>query len=621
MILKQLPTMIGELNKLGIALKSLEAINIGTVGVNTGNIDAFRTSLKGLSIEQSVFALASKGATDEQIRQILVTNESKRADVEATIAKAGLTTTTKALTQSEMVELATKSGVAKAEAESLLSKIGITATEQGQIAVKHQVALATLEQAVANGTLTSAESAQIATMLGLNAAETTNIGITNVLTASFAKLWAVITAHPIGAILTAIGAVAVGTIAYVNKVNKDAEKAVREAHENAETALNDIKNELSDTKSELQSVNSELETTKSNLQDLASIGSPTLAEQNEINKLSTANAQLETQKTLLENNLKLKQRAAALDAKSLLGTEVEMEYSDILDNSSITSHSESYSYAVHARYEASNLKNAYNIYMKALEDGDAKKQKLAQELIDASAGDSAELTSSLMEIVKSFQYDDGTIIEGYEDLYNEYKGYIYNLQSLTNPDTFIEIAKTVTNGTNVDYEKAIADAYAMVYDGDFDIDKLNKDFVDTLANAGIDESTISYIFKKKQEEYQLVIDKINGKYNSDNVSSTYWDASGNIHHNTEEETKQKADIEKINEELNDYAKNNPIEFQLITSYDENFALLDKYIQEEKTKAENNADYVGDYVSNAIAKIYDEAEVQSSIFNNETPISC
>ena len=82
----------------------------------------------------------------------------------------------------------------------------------------------------------------------------------------------------------------------------------------------------------------------------------------------------------------------------------------------------------------------------------------------------------------------------------------------------------------------------------------------------------------------------------------------------QEESKKKADIEKINEELNDYAKNNPIEFQLITSYDENFALLDKYIQEEKTKYENNNDYVGDYVSNAIERIYNEAKVQSSTLN-------
>lgn len=618
--------MIGDLNKLGIVLKSLDVIKIGTVGVNVANVETYRTALKGLSIEQSVFALASKGATEEQIRQILIINEATAKDVEAAIAKAGLTTATKALTQAEMLEIATKNGVAKAEAEELLKKIGITATEEGQVAVKKQVTLAMLEQAVASGNLTAAESTQIATMLGLNAIETTNIGITNVLTASFAKLWAVITAHPTGAILTAIGAVAVGTIAYINKTNKDAKKALVEAHETAQQALEDTKTSLSDDKSELQSVNSELETTKRKIQEISSIGAPTLVEQNELSKLSTSNAQLEIQRTLLENNIKLKQKSAALDAKELLGTQVEMEYADILDNSSITSSKESYTYADHAKYQASNLKNAYNIYMKALEEGNVRRQELAQELIDASAGDTAELTSELLEIVESFKYDDGTIIEGYEELYNKYMGMIYNLQSLTNPGTFLDIAKSVTVGTDIDYEKAISEAYALAYDGNFDVAKLNQDFVKVLADAGIDESTIYYIFSLKQKEYQLLVDKINDKYKvsevPDKVRQDYWDGNGNIHSeyvDVDEETKNRIEeINIINQYLNDYAKENPIEFQLITSYDEGFALLDKYIEEEKKKAENNTDYIGDYITNAIARIYDEAKVQSSTLNIENP---
>lgn len=611
---KQLPTMISDLNKLGIALKSLSTMKIGTVGVNTANIEAYRTALKGLSVEQSVFALASEGATEEQIRQILVTNQATAEDVEAAMAKAGFTTATQALTQAEMVEVATKTGVSKATAEELLSKIGITATETGQIPVKKQVTFAMLEQAVANGTLTKSEASQITTMLGLNAAETTNIGITNVLTASFTKLWAVITAHPIATILTAIGAVAVGTIAYINKTNKEAEDALVKAHENAKQALEDTKSSLSDDKSELQSVNSELETTKERLKEISSIGTPTLTEQNELTKLSTANAQLEAQQTLLENNIKLKQRSAALDAKELLGTQVQMEYLNILDSSSIESHNESYTYKEHAKYQASNLKNAYNIYMKALRDGDTKKQALAQELIYASAGDSAVLTSELLEIVESFKYDDGTIIEGYEDLYSEYMGMIYNLQSLTSPDTFLEIAKSVTARTDIDYEKAISDAYKLAYEGNFDVTSLNQDFVKALADAGIDESTIDYIFSFKQQEYQLLVDKINSKYDSSKVQYTHWDGKGNMYHDYTKEESAKADVEKINQELSKYARESPIEFQLISSYDENFALLDKYIEEEKTKAENSAYYVGDYVKNAIQRIYSEA------FNNETYIS-
>lgn len=591
--------MISELNKLGIALKALDGMNLATVGVNTANLDVFRYAIKGLSTEQAVFTLASKGATEEQIRQILITKQSEAADVEAALAKAGLTTATSALTQAEMVELATKTGIAKADAEALLSKIGITAAEEGQVAVKHQVTMAMLEQAVANGALTSAESAQIATMLGLNAAETANIGITNILTGAVAKLWAVITAHPIGAILTAVGAIAVGVIAYINKSNKEAQKAIVETHEKAQQSLDDTKTALSDDKSELESVNSELDSTKQKIQDIASQGTITLTEQNELDKLSTANTQLETQKSLLENNIKLKQKSAALDAKNLLGTQVEMNYSDIQNGKDIVSHKESYTYAEHAEYEASNLKNAYNIYMSALKDGDAEKQKLAQELIDAAGGDAAELTSSLLEIVESFKYDDGTIIEGYEDLYNQYMGLIYNLQSLTNPEMFLDIAKQATEGTNVDYEKAISDGYAMAYDGEFDIDTLNQDFVKALADNGIDKSTIEYIFKLKQQEYQSVVDKIDSKYkvateipDTVMVKQDTWNTDGSmtseyVEIDVDEETKKHImEVNKINQTLNDYAKENPIEFELLTSYDENFTELDKIIEEERLKADN-----------------------------------
>lgn len=600
MIFKQLPTAISDLNKLGIALKSLDTMNIGAVGVNTANLESYRTALKGLSIEQSVFALASKGATEEQIRQILVTNQATASEVEAAMAKAGLTTATKALTQAEMVEMATKNGVAKTEAEALLRKIGITATEESQVVVKKQVTRAMLEQAVTSGILTTAEASQIANMLALNATEAANIGITNVLTASFTKLFAVINAHPIGAILIAVGAVAVGTIAYINKVNKDAKKALVEAHENAEKALEDTKTSLSDDKSELQSINSELEQTKDKIEEISSIGTPTLTEQNELDKLSTANAQLETQKSLLENNIKLKQKAAALDAKELLGTQVEMEYSDILDNSSIVSKNESYTYKEHAKYQAHRLQNAYGIYMTALDKGDVKRQKLAQELITASSGNVAEYVSELLEIIETFKYDDGTIIEGYEDIYNEYMGMIYNLQSLTNPDTFLDIAKSITDGTDIDYEKAISEAYALAYEGNFDIDKLNQDFVKALVDAGIDESTISYIFRLKQKEYQLLVDKINNKYRVqdpdkikqdylvDNGDGTAYIYSG--YRDTDEEEKNRIEeINTINQSLNDYAKENPVEFQLVASYDEGFTLLDKYIEEEKEKVENEAE--------------------------------
>lgn len=623
MAFKQLPTMISELNKLGGAIQAIDTLNIGTVGVNTGNLDAFRSAIKGLSTEQAVFALASKGATEEQIRQILITKQSETADIEAALAKAGLTTATVALNGQEVIELAQRKGLTAERAKEIASNLGLIATEEGQVISKKQLTVATLKQA-------GATDAEIASILGLNAAETANIGITNILTGAVAKLWAVITAHPIGAILTAVGAVAVGVIAYINKSNKEAQKAIVETHEKAQQALDDTKTALSDDKSELESVNSELDSTKQKIQDIASQGTITLTEQNELDKLSTANTQLETQKSLLENNIKLKQKAAALDAKDLLNTQIDMDYSETQDQSSIIKKTESFTYADHAKNTASNLQFAYDEYFHALQTDNENQIAAYQKLIESIGGDASNVTSSILDIIESFKYDDGTIVEGYEDIYNQYMGLVYNLQSLTNPDVFLDISKQITSGTNIDYEQAIADGYALAYDGNFDINKLNQDFVEALVDSGIDKSTIEYIFKLKQEEYQSVIDKINVKYNPDNVlKPTYLTENGHI--DTAEETKQKdldnrnyeqqkKYVQDVNDELTQYAKDHPIEFQLVSSYDEKFLILDKYLTEEKAKAEQDTDYVGNYIDNAIKRVYDEAKSIQSDLDDQLPIS-
>ena len=293
MIFKQLPTMISDLNKLGIALKSLDAMKIGTVGVDAANIEAYRTALKGLSVEQSVFALASKGATEEQIRQILVTDQAKLKDVEAAMAKAGLTTATKALNAEELIALATKKGISAERAKEIASALGLIATEKGQVVSKKQLTVATLQQV-------GATDAEITAILGLNAAETANIGITNVLTASFAKLWAVITAHPIGAILTAIGVVAVSAVAAYNKWG--------DTLENTKEKLSDLKSECQEIVSDLQAVNSELETTQQRLEELEGKDTLTFTEKEEYDNLVKINNELQRKIDLLELEEKNKRK-------------------------------------------------------------------------------------------------------------------------------------------------------------------------------------------------------------------------------------------------------------------------------------------------------------------------
>ena len=210
-ILKQLPTIINNLNKLRSSLKILDTMNVRIVGLNVGNIQAYQSAIKGLSAEQAVFALATKGANAAQIEEIMTTETATlvkgtytQADVQAAMAKHGLATA---------------------------SVLGLTTAENGSLVSKKVLNAEMVKQQLKSIGIVGATQAQIMSTLGLATAETGAVAGTNLLTASFAKLWAVISAHPIGALITAVGALAVGVVSAVNASNKAKEEARQTAIE------------------------------------------------------------------------------------------------------------------------------------------------------------------------------------------------------------------------------------------------------------------------------------------------------------------------------------------------------------------------------------------------------
>ena len=231
-ILKQLPTIINDLNKLGSSLKILDTMNVGTVGLNVGNIQAYQSAIKGLSAEQAVFALATKGANAAQIEEIMTTETATlvkgtytQADVQAAMAKHGLATASAILTVEQQKEI-TNSGLLSAEKMAeMASVLGLTTAENGSLVSKKALNAEMVKQQLESIGIVGATQAQIMSILGLATAETGAVAGTNLLTASFAKLWTVISAHPIGAIITAIGTLAVGVVSAVNASNKAKEEA------------------------------------------------------------------------------------------------------------------------------------------------------------------------------------------------------------------------------------------------------------------------------------------------------------------------------------------------------------------------------------------------------------
>lgn len=235
---KQLPTIMNDLNLLGGSLNALTAMNIGPFYVNEGNIQAYQSAIKGLSSEQAVFALATKGANAAQIEEIMTTETAAlakgaytQADIQAALVKNGLAAASGMLSVSQQKELIQSGLLTSEKLAEIAVTLGLTTAENGSLVSKKALNRETTKQQLEAIGVVGTTQSQILSMLGLTTAEGGAVAGTNLLTASFAKLWAAISAHPIGAVITAVGALAVGIVAATSATNKAREETRQAAFE------------------------------------------------------------------------------------------------------------------------------------------------------------------------------------------------------------------------------------------------------------------------------------------------------------------------------------------------------------------------------------------------------
>ncbi len=230
-IFKQLPTIINDLNLLGGSLNALSTMNIGAFEVNEGNIQAYQSAIKGLSSEQAVFALATKGANAAQIEEIMTTETAAlakgaytQADIQAALVKNGLAAASGMLSVSQQKELVQSGLLTSEKLAEVAATLGLATAENGSLISKEALNAEMVKQQLESIGVVGAAQSQILTMLGLTTAEGGAVAGTNLLTASFSKLWTAISAHPIGAFITAVGALAVGIVAATSAANKAREE-------------------------------------------------------------------------------------------------------------------------------------------------------------------------------------------------------------------------------------------------------------------------------------------------------------------------------------------------------------------------------------------------------------
>lgn len=468
--------------------------------------------------------------------------------------------------------------------------------------------------------VTTAELAQVTSTNALNASQKSatisTVGFGTAIKGLGASIKTLALAHPIMTAIAAVGAT-IGIVDLLTESYEEYAEKQDEIREKTNQTLSDSSSEYENLKSELESVNNELGETANRMKELANQESLTFTEQTELNKLITTNNELKTQKELLENNLKLKQRDRAYDAKDVLQTEGTYTYAMVgyKEGEYVVADSSEYDNAV-GTYE-DQAKKYIELIQNAKTDIDNSEKFLlenqdklttedynkeldnitrAKEVLDRNKANASTLISTIQDNLSYLTDDNGKPLEGFEDIYNSYNKVLNNLQSSIDTSNFMSIVKNVGNSNGLDIDSIIEEIYRESFynhgTGEkVDLSKINSDLFNNLLESGLTEDVIMADIQEVQESFDIAYDTVLDKYKSKGTDFRH--------------------------SIDNYIRENPIDFQMMYSYDENFTLLDKYIEAEKKKAENTTDYVGDYVINALGCVYKEVKAQVDNSNNFT----
>jgi len=334
-----------------------------------------------------------------------------------------------------------------------------------------------------------------------------------------------------------------------------------EAISKATEKLDKSVSELQSSESELSSLNSQIKKIDDDIASIQAKGTLTLSDQGDIDRLARTKSLLESQQRILETNIKLQRESAAINAKDVLNTGYTGKTYSLEDNGKVVANEETNaSYKDWAEYYQNDYtQQGYNQYVNAIREGNEKDQLKWKEVVDKNTVEITEYINTLYEVLASFQDSEGNIIAGYEDIYEEYVGYINNLQSMIDPNNFNQLLTDWSNDESLDYDfagefnKVVEDMYNME---EFDFNKLksmNEEFFAKLEEQGIDDDTLNAILNYKRAIYDSTLKGINDKYNPENIpeiGGTYYDSEGNIHKIQAEES----EVDRERQKLSDWGK-------------------------------------------------------------------
>lgn len=261
MMFKQLPTMISNISQLGDAANKLKAINFSVVGLNSGNIDAYRNAVSLLSKEQATLLLSSKGLNQAQIDLILSNKEVTASEIAEATATASIVKSKALLTAEQQKQLLTSGAITSEKLAEIAATLGLETAENGSLVAKKALNVETVKQQLTSMGIVGSTQAQIVSMLGLTTAETGAATAGNVLTGVMTRLSLAMSANPIGALVTVIG-LAITAIWGLSKAFDALTDSAEEIDERVDSLIdkyNEAKNKADENANTVESLASEYE--------------------------------------------------------------------------------------------------------------------------------------------------------------------------------------------------------------------------------------------------------------------------------------------------------------------------------------------------------------------------
>lgn len=287
MIFKTLPSIISSINQLGEASNKLKTINFSMVGLNAGNLDAYRNAISGISKEQAALLLSTQGLNQAQIDLVLSNEKVTASEITEAATLDGVAKKKSILTVEQQKQLVSSQALTTEKLAEISATLGLETAENGSLISKKSLNAEMVKQQLESIGVVGSTQAQIMNMLGLTTAETSAATASNVLSGAMAKLSLAMSTNPIGALITVIG-IAVVSVYGLTKafdVLTDSAEEIDERVDDLISKYNDLKTTADNNASTVESLADEYESLSKGVNDLGenvSLTSEEYARYNEI---------------------------------------------------------------------------------------------------------------------------------------------------------------------------------------------------------------------------------------------------------------------------------------------------------------------------------------------------